>query len=379
MNLKSLVLCSDEKTVKLLRRVLSDLEIAVDHCDRPEDAIQKLTRQHFEAVIVDCEPGLSFSSVLKAVRSAPCNKRAIAVAIVEAKSNLRSIFDHGAHFVLYKPFSAERAKSSFRAARALMKRERRRNFRLPIQVPVLLMGASDHRVQTIDVSEGGFSVKLDRKSRESGRMRFALTLPGTSQEIEGLAEIAWESPNHQAGIRFSEISAAAQHQLKTWLNNNSPELEKDDPPVQCRLTDLSLGGCYLETTSPFPVRTRIALSMRVGALECRAHGLVRVMHPEIGMGVEFTQNTNQHRQDVANFLQALMEGQGGPSELWVEPEGLDQEAESVRTPALSGDLEDPLLELFLNRSELPADAFLGELRKQRRTHNPDPAETVLEI
>jgi DNA-binding response OmpR family regulator len=379
MILKSLVLCSDEKTVRLLRRVLSDLEIAAEHCERPEDAIHKLTRERFEAVIVDCGNDPTSAAVLKAVRSAPCNKRAIAVAIVDAKANLRAIFDLGAHFVLYKPFSAERAKSSFRAARALMKRERRRNFRLPIQIPVLLTGSADHHIQTIDISEGGFSVKLSRKSRESGRLRFAFTLPGADHEIEGVAEVAWESPNHQAGIRFSEISAAALHQLKTWLNSNSLEFEKDDPPVHCRLTDLSLGGCYLETASPFPVRTRIALSMRVRELEFRAQGLIRVMHPEIGMGVEFTQRTGQQRQDVANFIQSLMDGQGGPSDLLVEPEGLDQELELPATKSLSGEVEDPLLELFLNRAELPADVFLGELRKQRRTQSADPAETVFEI
>jgi CheY-like chemotaxis protein len=379
MILKSLVLCSDEKTVRLLRRVLSDLEIAVDHCQGPEDAIQKLTRHRFEAVVVDCDSASSFPAVLKAVRSAPCNKRAIAVAIVDAKANLRAVFEMGAHFVLFKPFSAERAKSSFRAARALMKRERRRNFRLPIEVPVLLTGSSDHRLHTIDISEGGFSVKLTSRSRETGRMRFSLTLPGTPNEIEGTAEVAWESPNLQAGIRFSEISAAALHQLKAWLNSNSPEFDKDDPPVRCRLTDLSLGGCYLETPSPFPVRTGIALSMRVGDLECRAQGLIRVMHPENGMGVEFTQRTSQQRQDVANFIQALMDGQGGPSDLLVEPEGLDQESELPATNALSGELEDPLLDLFLHRAQLSTDAFLGELRKQRRTQNADPAETVFEI
>jgi hypothetical protein len=33
----------------------------------------------------------------------------------------------------------------------------------------------------------------------------------------------------------------------------------------CKLTDLCLGGCYLETGSPFPLRTRIILSMQVMA------------------------------------------------------------------------------------------------------------------
>jgi hypothetical protein len=32
MNLKSLLLCSDEKIVRVLRRTLGDLDISVEHC-----------------------------------------------------------------------------------------------------------------------------------------------------------------------------------------------------------------------------------------------------------------------------------------------------------------------------------------------------------
>ncbi len=53
MNLKSLLLSSDEKTVRILRRVLSDLEIGVEHCSATDDAIRRITRQRFEAIIVD--------------------------------------------------------------------------------------------------------------------------------------------------------------------------------------------------------------------------------------------------------------------------------------------------------------------------------------
>ena len=42
MELKSLLLSSDEKTVRVLRRVLSDLEIDVEHCSNADDAIRRL-------------------------------------------------------------------------------------------------------------------------------------------------------------------------------------------------------------------------------------------------------------------------------------------------------------------------------------------------
>src|SRR5690349_11565757 len=132
MSLQALVFCADEKVVKVLRRVLGDLEIGVEHSESGDAAIRKLTRRRFEAVIVDCSDQQTASQILKSVRSAPCNKHAVAVALVETHTGLRSAFELGAHFVLYKPVTTERAKASFRAARALMKCERRRNTRIPV-------------------------------------------------------------------------------------------------------------------------------------------------------------------------------------------------------------------------------------------------------
>jgi len=116
MTLKSLLLCSDEKIGRVLRRTLGDLDISVEHCTSAETALRHLTRDRFEAIIVDCA-GPGAADVLRGARTAPCNKRAIAVAILDPEAGLRSAFEIGAHFILYKPVSAERAKSSFRAAR----------------------------------------------------------------------------------------------------------------------------------------------------------------------------------------------------------------------------------------------------------------------
>src|SRR5262249_28503053 len=52
--LQALLFCEDEKVVRVLRRVLSELEIGVEHCPDADVAVQKITRQRFEAVIIDC-------------------------------------------------------------------------------------------------------------------------------------------------------------------------------------------------------------------------------------------------------------------------------------------------------------------------------------
>jgi c-di-GMP-binding flagellar brake protein YcgR len=372
MTLNALLLCSDEKIVRVLRRTLGDLDIGVEVCADSDSALRKLTRRRFEAIIVDCV-GEGATAVLKSARSAPCNRQAVAVAIVDGAVGLKSMFDIGAHFVLYKPVSSERSKSSFRAARALMKSERRRNTRVLIQVAVVMRSrgpGANLKVDTVDLSEGGMAVNFPDRQRATGTWQIAFTLPGTQTGLELAAEFAWEGSSGQAGLRFVNISSESLNHLRDWLKTNSPDIEDDDPPVRCQLSDLSLGGCYLESSSPFPASTRVMLSMRAGGVEIPAQGVVRVMHPEKGMGVEFVQTTPEQRTSVAKFLQMLSENRSLTPELLVTPEGLgpipssaDAAAESVAT------FEDPLLELF-SQELLSPEAFHSALCKQRAVQSP---------
>jgi len=215
------------------------------------------------------------------------------------------------------------------------------------------------------VSEGGMAVRLPKRRRPSGRWQISFALPGTQSFIDLPAEFAWEGAREQAGLRFLETSPSAMQQLREWLQQNSTEVEPEDPPIRCQLTDLSLGGCYLEIASPFPLSTRITLSMRAAGVEVRAQGVVRVMHPDKGMGVEFKLSTAEHRAAVEKFLSVLTENRDLLPEMQVAPEGLE-----VGGPASKSDnCEDPLLQLFY-AEPLSADEFHDALRLQRAVPAP---------
>jgi c-di-GMP-binding flagellar brake protein YcgR len=258
----------------------------------------------------------------------------------------------------------ERAKASFRAARALMKCERRRNIRIPVEIPIALVFSGGDQIKTVttDFSAGGMAIQLTKKGNQPGPLKVVFTLPGTDHEAHCAAEIAWQNAGRQAGVRFIEVSTETQRQIKEWLARHSPEFEEDDPPVPCKLTDLSLGGCYMELPVPFPLRARVILSMRVSGAQLQVAGVVRVAHQDVGMGVEFTKKTDEQCRQVETFLQTLMNNAGGVPELLVEPEGLEAMDVSTQSEVL---LEDPLLELFRTKASLPTEAFQEELRKQR--------------
>lgn len=389
MNLKSLLLSSDEKTVRVLRRVLSDLEIDIEYCSVADDALRRITRQRFEAIIVDGSNPQEAGNILRAAKTAPVNTRALAIVLVEAPVGLKGGFEMGAHFVLHKPLAVERAKSSFRAVRALMKRERRLQLRIAVQIPVECQGAGHYKAKTIDLSEGGMAIQFSGRAAKENQLRFSLELPGMKQMLDINGELAWEGNGAQAGVRFKNATEEQRNMIRQWLNSQLPEPEQDDPPVNCRLTDLSLGGCYLTTSSPFPRGTRVILSIKTGDLEIHAGGVVLVAHPEFGMGVEFLQTTSEQRDHVHKMITTLRDNGDKTPELLVEPEGLETSIptdgfgrfEIVATQASANQAsgnnavsehEDALIELFRHKFEVPVETFLQQMREQRQSVETHP-------
>jgi len=58
--------------------------------------------------------------------------------------------------------------------------------------------------------------------------------------------------------------------------------------LQGRITDISLGGCYVEMMSPLPVDTMVDISFRLGDTPLYLSGRVRSSQPNMGMGLSFT-------------------------------------------------------------------------------------------
>ena len=170
MNLTSLVVCSDERALRVLRNVLGELEIHVEHCADHVSAAKKLAQHSFEAVIIDCKDERSFE-LLGSLRSGKQNSKSMAIAIIEARTNLQTAFKLGANFVVFKPISTEKAKSSFRAARALMKRERRRSVRLQVNISAYFrfQNGEGEQASISGLSEGGMSVRFARVTWQEKR------------------------------------------------------------------------------------------------------------------------------------------------------------------------------------------------------------------
>ncbi len=122
MGYQALLFCPDEKTVRTVTQVLSDLEFTVEACTETFAAVKKLMGQHFDAVVVDCDNEQNATLLFKSARNSTHNQASLAVAVVEGQAGVAKAFRIGANLVLTKPINIEQAKGTLRVARGLLRK-----------------------------------------------------------------------------------------------------------------------------------------------------------------------------------------------------------------------------------------------------------------
>lgn len=372
MTLQALLVSTDDSAADVLGRVLPMLGLAMDRSSDPETTMARIQQQKFDALIVDFDDPKAADEVLqqaKTLGSAP-----LSVALVADTTKVRDILSGGAHFVLYKPLSEDAVKAGLRPAAALLSRERRRAFRVPVQAPVEITLPDTRKVDGIllDLSETGMDVLTAEPQIAGSLLAFQFQLPDGGLKVEAHGQVAWANPNGQTGVHFLDIPETVSADLKQWLKAaaTTTGAGPDEAVPHCKLTDLSLGSCYVETNAPFPERALVDLCLKTGELEVHTEGMVRVAHPGHGMGVEFPSRTPEQRAQVGNVISFLRNCPDTTPELVVSPRALvadlTQFEPAEPPPVESADeLEDPLLELVRRGRSLQQDDFLVELRHQR--------------
>jgi CheY-like chemotaxis protein len=372
MMLQALLVSKDDLTAETLTQALAQFGVAVNRSNAVEVAVDRLEGERFDQVIADFDEPEAAALVLEACRrlAGPGRNPPVTVALLHDTSDIRSILGAGAHFILTKPVAREQAQNTFRAATALVKRERRQSLRVSVQAAVSIRVGENSPVEGIllDLSTGGMDVLAARALGSAAVVRISFALPSSGTAIESNAEVAWTADNGQTGLRFLDMDAKMREEMTQWLTARSSDAlaEEPNPITQCRLTDLSLGGCYVQTESPFPQSSTVDLCLRAAGMEIHTEGLVRVMHPEHGMGIEFPARTEDQRKSVGEFIEFLAGQPGTTPQLETSPRSLIASvADLDQTTTAETDAEDPLLQLLRTGNELEEEAFLAELHRQR--------------
>jgi c-di-GMP-binding flagellar brake protein YcgR len=71
-----------------------------------------------------------------------------------------------------------------------------------------------------------------------------------------------------------------------------------DVPMAGKLLDLSPGGCYVKMLVPCDSGTQLEMALEVSGVRVLVEGVVKVVYPALGIGVEFTELTEENRQNL---------------------------------------------------------------------------------
>jgi CheY-like chemotaxis protein len=350
MVLRSLLVCPDPKVVTMLSRILVELGIEVEHCEDSRAALTRLEGQAFDALLVDCKEEPAALELISNARKTAVNRSTLVIGMVDGRNRVREVFARGANFILYKPISPERASTSLRAARGLMRRERRRDQRITLHGKASLAYATteDAPATVVELSESGMGIQSDRKLPPRCKVYFQFSLPGQVTSVRLSGEVVWQDSSGRVGIRFAGVPQASRRLLNHWLQSNLsryPDSNRSLPaatnppaglgllavssadrrersrhacqlgaevyragsnvPTRCSLSDIGTGGCYVETSEPFPPGTAVQIVVRTRDLKLRVQGSVQAMHRGFGMGVRFSLTTAEEREQVQQLIALL--------------------------------------------------------------------------
>jgi CheY-like chemotaxis protein len=239
MNLSSLLVCMDEASVDVLKRVLEDLAIQVEVCSDPVRASIRLAQERFDLIILDCESQADVTSLLNDSRTSRLNDSTLAVAVVAGQENIREMFTLGVNFVLYKPVSTERALSTLRAAQSVLFRDKRRKMRATVHTHATIdyAGVEQARATLVDLAEDGMAVNFGKKLPPTCKVYFQFQLPGQTASVRLSGQVVWQDWNGRAGIQFVDVPQASRRVLREWLEINladatQQQLASEEVPVE---------------------------------------------------------------------------------------------------------------------------------------------------
>ncbi len=224
MTLTALLVCVDEAAAQVLRAVLEELTIKVESCPDFVRATIRLAQERFDVVIVDGESNAEVVALLRETRMSRLNDATLAVAVVAGQETIREMFSLGVNFVLYKPVAHERALSSLRAARAVMRKEKRKNARAAVHAHATIDYANvqQEKATLVDLAKDGMQVQFGKKLPPTNKVYFQFKLPAQTMSVRLSGQVVWQDWNGRAGIQFVDVPKASRKLLADFLSASLP-------------------------------------------------------------------------------------------------------------------------------------------------------------
>jgi hypothetical protein len=212
------VLCQDQKSLQVLRTVLTQLDTELMHCRSRQEALEMVMSGQCSTMIVDFDLAGAEEAIRMASLLPPTQKPALLAIATRAWPGTGQAFQSGASRILYRPLTGELIREALKSGRKGGKNNRRKSERYEVKTLVYL--ELEHGTLSgisIDIGEQGLAIQATEPVPIQANLPFRCLLPGTDITLHGHADVIWASDQGRAGLFFSKLSPAANKHLRQWL------------------------------------------------------------------------------------------------------------------------------------------------------------------
>jgi len=269
MPLRCLLFSSNEEMVQPIWQVLADLGIEGEYCKSAVDAVERVTTQLFQIVIMDWEDQPEAGFLVKTARDLKAAHRPLILAIVGDDAKLPEALQAGANSVLVKPIHVEQVRGTMSTACELLRSKLQASPKRT--APVEVEEKAETAVMAAAASAGGFSVPafVTRVPEKTFRAGEFLT-------SEGSAPGAQFDTEPEYGVQESlDQAAAAEVDALTDLEPMASAVEEATPQpteTQNALTGWASLQARLTKSTPQPVEDAPVKSELLSYVETPSYG-----------------------------------------------------------------------------------------------------------
>jgi len=220
----ALLVSADPVTIHQFSYALQGLSISPEVCREVPGATGLLNCRKFDAVIVDLQLGEQAGLILDEVHLSPSNRTAVTFVISGSDAEGLA-FRKRSQFVFERPLSRESIHNTLKPAYGLVLRERRRYFRCPISMQVVILRRTmpEVRCPSLNISEGGMAVSTSVPFIPGEDVQVQFTLPGHGIPFSAESKVCWCKTGH-LGVRFMSLSQAQKSELQGWLSRKLEQI-----------------------------------------------------------------------------------------------------------------------------------------------------------
>ena len=230
-----LLVSRDEIATRQVTDAMQQLGVSVEVCVDISAAADRLSRHKFEGVVIDLalgDQGLVNQGLvcLEHVRASASNRTAVIFTLTSSSEETAHALKAGSSFVLQRPLTSESISNTLKVAYGFIVRERRRYFRYPAVVPVVLNRKMAAPVfgQTVNISERGMALRTLTPLAPGSEATVQFTLPDSLLRITAESRVCWNNEKGEVGLSFHFLPFDCASQLQSWL---ARKLEKQLPQL----------------------------------------------------------------------------------------------------------------------------------------------------